>query len=170
MPADLAYEERLSRLEGCRRPSVYDGDGNRVKETGGGATNYLVDTLNPTGLPQVLDETVNGAVTRTYAYGLQRISENQLNGSTWTPSFYGYDGHGNVRFLTNSTGTVTDTYQYDAFGRLIATTGSTPNKYMYSGEWSDSIGLYNLRARYYNQATGRFWARDPAEGDQDLPL
>ena len=117
MPADLAYEERLSRLEGCRRPSVYDGDGNRVKEAAGGvATNYLVDTLNPTGLPQVLDETVNGAVTRTYAYGLQRISENQLISGTWTPSFYGYDGHGNVRFLTNSAGTVTDTYQYDAFG------------------------------------------------------
>jgi len=69
---------------------VYDGDGNKVSETAGGVTTkYLVDTLNPTGLPQVLDETGNGAVTRTYAYGLQRISENQLNGSPWTPSFYG---------------------------------------------------------------------------------
>ena len=128
---------------------VYDGDGNRVKETVGGvATNYLVDTLNPTGLPQVLDETVNGAVTRTYAYGLQRISENQLNGSTWTPSFYSYDGHGNVRFLSNSAGTVTDKYQYDAFGRLIALTGTTPNSFEYSGEWFDSnVGLYYLRAR-----------------------
>ena len=130
----------------------------------GTTTKYLVDTLNPTQLPQVLDETVNGGVTRTYAYGLQRISENQLNGSTWTPSFYGYDGHANVRFLTNSAGTVTDTYQYDAFGRLITTSGSTPNNYFYSGEWSDSIGLYNLRARYYNQATGRFWTRDAVEG------
>src|SRR5439155_19702972 len=147
---------------------VYDGDGNRVKETVGGvATNYLVDTLNPTGLPQVLDETVNGAVTRTYAYGLQRISENQLNGSTWTPSFYGYDGHGNVRFLTNSTGTVTDTYQYDAFGRLIASTGSTPNSFLYSGEQFDgNLGLYYLRARDLNEATGRFRAREPVEGRQ----
>src|SRR5206468_1353912 len=52
---------------------VYDGDGNRASETVGGATTkYLVDALNPTGLPQVLDETVNGGVTRTYAYGLQR--------------------------------------------------------------------------------------------------
>jgi RHS repeat-associated protein len=129
-------------------------------------TTYLLDAVNPTGLPQVLDETVNGVVTRTYAYGLQRISENQQNGSTWTPSFYGYDGHGNVRFLTNSAGTVTDTYQYDAFGGLIASTGSTSNNFLYSGEWSDSIGLYNLRARYYNQATGRFWTRDPIEGQQ----
>jgi RHS repeat-associated protein len=148
-------------------PQARDGDGNRVSETVGGATTkYLVDTLNPTRLPQVLDETVNGVVTRTYAYGLQRINENQQIGSTWTPSFYGYDGHGNVRFLTNTAGTVTDTYQYDAFGRLIAITGSTSNNFLYSGEWADSIGLYNLRARYYNYATGRFWTRDPIEGQQ----
>ena len=52
---------------------VYDGEGNRVSETAGGVTTkYLVDTLNPTHLPQVLDETVNGSVTRTYAHGLQR--------------------------------------------------------------------------------------------------
>src|SRR5205807_8742178 len=109
----------------------YDGDGNRVSESVGGATTkYLVDTLNPTGLAQVLDETVNGAVTRTYGYGLQRISENQMNGPTWTPSFYGYDGHGNVRFMTSSAGTVTDTYQYDAFRRLVALAGNAPNSYM----------------------------------------
>src|SRR5438034_6947266 len=84
---------------------VYDGDGNRVSETvGGSTTKFLVDDHNPTGLPQVLDEIVSGAVTRTYAYGLQRITENQLISGNWTPSFYGYDGHGNVTFLTNSTG------------------------------------------------------------------
>ncbi|PYT54254.1 MAG: hypothetical protein DMG87_04590 [Acidobacteria bacterium] len=70
-----------------------------------GIPRYLVDTLNPTKLPQVLDKVVNGSVSRTCAYGLQRISENQLVGSTWTPSFYGYDGHGNVRFLENTAGT-----------------------------------------------------------------
>lgn len=43
--------------------------------------------------------------------------------------------------------------------------GHRPNNYFYSGERLDSsIGLYDLRARYYNQATGRFWARDPVEG------
>jgi RHS repeat-associated protein len=145
---------------------AYDGDGNRVSETvGGTTTKYLVDTLNPTHLPQVLDEVVNGFVTRTYAYGLQRISENQQISGTWTPSFYGYDGHGNVRFLTNSAGAITDTYTYDAFGMQIARTGTTPNVFQYTGEWLDSnLGLYYLRARYLNQATGRFWSRDPVEG------
>lgn len=43
---------------------VYDGDGNRVSETiGGTTTKYLVDSLNPTKLPQVTDETVSGSVT-----------------------------------------------------------------------------------------------------------
>ena len=151
---------------------VYDGDGNRVSETiGGTTTKFLMDTLNPTGEPQVLDELVNGSVTRTYAYGLQRISENQQVGGTWTPSFYGYDGHGNVRFLSNTTPSVTDSYDFDAFGMPIRTSGTTANIFLYSGERLDgSIGLYDLRARYYNQATGRFWARDPVPGVSCNPL
>jgi RHS repeat-associated protein len=146
--------------------NVYDGDGNRVSETiGGTTTKFLVDSLNPTGYPQVLDETVNGSVTRTYAYGQRRISENQLIGSTWTPSFYGYDGHGSVRFLTNAAGAVTDSYTYDAFGMPITTTGTTPNSFQYSGEQFDNaLGLYYLRARYFNAATGRFLTMDPYEG------
>jgi RHS repeat-associated protein len=117
------------------------------------------------GYAQVLDELVSGAVTKTYTYGLQRISENQLVGSTWTPSFYGYDGHGNVRFLTSTTGVPGDTYQYDAFGMPIASAGTTANTYLYSGERFDqNIGLYHLRARYYNQGTGRFETADPLAG------
>jgi RHS repeat-associated protein/uncharacterized repeat protein (TIGR01451 family) len=145
---------------------VYDGDGNRVSETAGGiTTSYLVDMLNPTGYSQVLDELVNGSVTRTYAFGLQRISQNQLIGNAWTPSFYAYDGHGNVRSLESLTGAVTDTYTFDAFGNLIASTGTTPNSYLYSGEQFDSaLHLYNLRARYLNPSTGTFLTRDPYEG------
>jgi YD repeat-containing protein len=94
---------------------IYDGDGNRVSETvGGNTTKFLVDDHNFSGIPQVLDELVNGSVSRTYAYGQRRISENQLVNSSWVPSFYGYDGHGNVRFLTNSAGMITDTYRHNS--------------------------------------------------------
>jgi len=146
---------------------VYDGDGNRVSETAAGVTTkYLVDTLNPTGYSQVLDELVSGSVTKTYTYGLQRISENQLSGSTWTPTFYGYDGHGNVRFTTNTAGTVGNTYQFDAFGMPIAATGTITNSYLYSGERFDSnLNLYHLRARYYNVLTGRFETMDSDPGN-----
>jgi len=105
----------------------------------GVTTKYLVeDDVNPTGYPQVLDELTSGAVTRTYTYGLQRISQDQLVSGVWTPSFYGYDGGGNVRQLTNSAGAVTDTYEYDAFGNDVYHTGTTPNNYLYRGEQYDS--------------------------------
>jgi RHS repeat-associated protein len=117
----------------------------------------------------VVDEIVNGAVTRQYTYGLQRISQNLspavTGSSTWTPSFYMYDGGGSVRKLTNSLAVVTDEYEYDAFGNSFTKVGTTPNNYLYRGEQYDSdLGLYYLRARYYNPATGRFLSRDPEDG------
>jgi RHS repeat-associated protein len=152
---------------------IYDGFGNRVAKTVNGVTTrYLVeDDVNPTGYPQVMDElSGNGMVERTYTYGLQRISENQVVNNTWTPSFYGYDGAGSVRQLTNAAGTVTDTYEYDAFGNKISLTGTTPNNYLYRGEQYDSdLALYYLRARYYNPAMDRFVSMDPENGSEDDP-
>ena len=150
---------------------VYDGDGNRVSKTvsGTGTTRYLVDDLNPTGYPQIVDELTSAAVTRTYTYGLQRISQDQVISNTWTPSFYGYDGGGNVRQLTNSARTVTDTYDYDAFGNKINSTGTTPNNFLYRGEELDTdLGLYYL-ARYYDSRTGTFCSADPLAGDPSDP-
>jgi RHS repeat-associated protein len=67
--------------------------------------------------------------------------------------------------LTNSNGTVTDEYEYDAYGNSFTKSGTTPNNYLYRGEQYDSdLGLYYLRARYYNPATGRFLSRDPEAG------
>ena len=149
---------------------VYDAFGNRVSKavttaSGTTTTQYLVeDDVNPTGLPQVLEEKVGGAVQRVYTYGLQRISENQFFDNQWTASFYVYDGAGSVRQLTDSNGNVTDEYEYDAFGNSFTKQGTTPNNYLYRGEQFDSdLGLYYLRARYYNPATGRFLSRDPQE-------
>lgn len=151
---------------------IYDGDGTRVAETVAAVTtNYLVADLNPTGFAQVVDELQSGAVSRTYSYGLELIDEQQSISGTPTTSFYGYDGHGSVRFLTNSTASVTDTYDYDAFGNLINSTGSTPNNYLFAGEQFDpALGIYYSRARYYDQRRGRFWTMDTFEGDNHDPL
>jgi RHS repeat-associated protein len=145
---------------------AYDADGNRVAKTVNGVTTrYLVDDLNPTGYAQVVEEVTAGAVTRQYTYGLQRISQTQQIANARTPAFYGYDGAGTVRLLTDSTGTVTDTYDYDAWGNPVNTTGSTPNVYLYRGEQYDSdLSFYYLRARYLNPLMGKFLSKDPAEG------
>jgi len=164
------FENRLKSMNGAVT-LTYDGDGNRVaKSVGGVTTQYLVDDLNLTGLPQVVDEIVSGAVQRTYTYGLNRINESQVISGAWTPRFYEQDAQGNVRTLSDLTGTVTDTYEYDAFGNRVNATGSTPNNYLYRGEQFDpDLGLYYLRARYYNPVTGRFLTRDPESGSIDDP-
>lgn len=142
-----------------------------AKTVGGVPTRYLVDDLNPTGYSQVIEEVAAGAVQRTYTYGLQRISQEQIISSAWTSGFYGYDGMGSVRQLTNVTGAVTDSYEYDAFGNSFTISGTTPNSYLYRGEQYDSdLGLYYLRARYYNPVTGRFMSRDPYDGNNILPI
>jgi RHS repeat-associated protein len=159
---------------------TYDGDGNRVsKQAGGVTTHYLVDDRNPSGYPQVVEEyqSLNyqpSTLSRIYNYGLALISQQQIDTNTLFPSvlsYYGYDGHGSVRFLTDTNGSITDTYTYDAYGNLIGKTGSTPNNYLYAGQqWDPDLGMYYNRARYLNPNTGRFWTRDTAEGNNEDPL
>ena len=145
---------------------TYDGAGNKVAETVNGVTTkYLIDSNNPTGYSQVVEEIVDGAVTRRYTLGHWIISETQNISGTWTTSFYGYDGHNSVRFLTNASGTVTDNYTFDAFGIKIAGAGTTPSQILYSGEYLDlGTGNYALRNRIYTQNTGTFLTADITPG------
>jgi RHS repeat-associated protein len=165
-------QNQLVSMNGGAVQIMYDGDGNRVAKSVSGVTTYfLVDDLNPTGYAQVMDELAGSVVKRTYTYGMQRIAQEQVISNTWTPSFYGYDGGGNVRQLTNAAGAITDTNEFDAFGNLVNFTGTTPNHFMYRGEEFDSdLGLYYLRARYYNPLSGRFMSRDPYDGNKILPM
>jgi uncharacterized protein RhaS with RHS repeats len=56
-----------------------------------------------------------------------------------------------------SSGTVTDTYRYDAYGNVTSSQGTTINPYRYDAQRLDALsGLYQLRARNYDPATGRF--------------
>ena len=120
---------------------------------------------NPTGYSQIVEEEVNGAVTRRYTLGHWIISETQNINGTWATSFYGYDGHNSVRFPTNAAGTVTDNYTFDAFGIKIAGAGTTPNQILYSGEYLDlGTGNYDLRNRIYRQNTRTFLTADTTPG------
>jgi len=49
-------------------------------------------------------------------------------------SYYGYDAGVSVRELTNTSGGITDTYMYDAFGNTVGWTGSSSNGFLYRGE------------------------------------
>ncbi|MBK1702980.1 FG-GAP-like repeat-containing protein [Halochromatium glycolicum] len=153
---------------GAATDYVYDADGNRVlKSDTGGDTRYLVDIRNHTGVAQVLEEHAGGGPVARYTYGAQRLTQDRAG----VLSHYHADGLGSVRALTDATGAVTDSYVYDGYGNEVATTGSTDNPYRFAGEPFDpNVGLYYLRARYYDAETGRFVSMDPAAGDPQSPM
>ena len=83
------FENRMTQ-HGTGLFLVYDGDGNRVSETiGGTTTKFLVDDHNPTGLPQVLDEIVNGPVTRTYPTACNESAKTSLLATRGLPASMG---------------------------------------------------------------------------------
>ncbi len=148
---------------------TYDGDGNRTTSTTGGTiTTYLVDPNGLDGLPQVVETTQSGGPTVDYVYGNERISMDQGAGAL---SYYLYDGNQNTRLLAGSAGTVQNSYRYDAFGNLLASTGTVPNPFLYGGQQFDAgVGLYYLRARYMDPTQGRFLSEDPMDPTLKDPL
>lgn len=154
---------------------TYDADGVRNSKTVSGptTTGYLTDKNRP--YAQVIEEIdtttpQTPTVLMRYLYGDDLISQTaDPDGMSPATSFFHYDGQMSTRQLTDDNGSssaVTDHYKYDAFGQqLLATPGSTANKYLYTGEQYDSdLGQYYLRARYYDQGNGRFMSRDGFAG------
>jgi RHS repeat-associated protein len=144
----------------------YDASSIRASQTMDGVeTKYLIDANRP--YAQVLEEYNGSGVQTSYVYGNDLISQSR-NGSK---SFYLEDGHSGVRQLANSSGSVTDSYNYDAYGMLLRSNGSTSNSYLYRGEQFDKgLNQYYLRAREYNPALGRLNSVDPLEGNPMEPM
>ena len=148
---------------------AYDADGTLVQSNGAaGVTRFLPDRSNNSRLSQVLEERDGGGLLRArYSYGNELLAMVRGGAS----SVYLRDSLGNVRGLADAAGTLTDRYQYDAYGNTLAAAGGTTNPYRFMGERFDADdGLYQLRARYYDPAGGRFLSRDPFDGRPQSPV
>jgi len=145
---------------------VYDADGNRYSVSNAGTTtSYVVDTSLP--YASVVEEYSNGTLAARYDYGDDLVRMNRGSGVY----YYIYDGLGSTRQLVNTTGAVTDTWGYSAFGELASHTGSTINPFLFNAQQFDGAsGNYYLRARYYDQSVGRFISQDPFEGSGEDPV
>ncbi|MEM7790880.1 MAG: RHS repeat-associated core domain-containing protein [Verrucomicrobiota bacterium] len=172
---------RREKSDGTVIEVVYDGHGDRIEKRVQTSPLelptsyfYLVDRNNLTGYAQVVEEIAQGGdVQVIYSYGLDLISQDRYDADTdsWEQHFYFYDGLGSVRALTDSTGTTTDEYVYDAWGVLLESTGSTDNSFKFTGEqWDADLEMYFLRARYLNTSTGRFHTMDTFEGVATDPI
>ncbi len=75
---------------------------------------------------------------------------------------YGKDRLGSVTAMVATDGTVARTYSYDPWGETIGITGTAYNPFLFTGTYKDgATGLYQMGARYYQPASGRFTQQDP---------
>lgn len=100
-------------------------------------------------------------------------------------SYYHYDGRGDTVALTDDSGNVTDTKEYDAWGNVIQASGVTQTPYQFIGRQStfsfNIIRISCLRGSYYLPSVGRWmstaddvgtrasisrYATDPSEHDE----
>jgi len=141
----------------------YTLDGRRCRATLGGTTyRYLYD-----GQRVVEDLADSGSVQARYTtedgtYNGVMLHLYRVTGAL--SRFPMYDSAGSVRGLLDASGTVTDLYELDTFGRSISTSGSTPNDYRFGGGWgyiTDPSGMLQLGVRHYWPELGLFLQQDP---------
>ncbi len=80
--------------------------------------------------------------------------------------YYHADGLGSIRNITDATGVVLNTYDYEAFGQAFApgTSETVPNDYAFTARRLDpESGLQYYRWRQYEAEAGRFTSRDEVE-------
>ena len=160
------YLNRLVTVTGSTNLQFgYDGQGNRLTRTANYAeTLYVID---PNGkLPNVIAETDTlGNVQAWYIYGLGLAYKLMPDGTTYT---YHFDSRGSTIAMTDATGQIVNEYSYGPHGKRLGIVEGTPNPFGYVGRYGvmeEGNGLKFMRARYYDDGTGRFLNKDLIPGD-----
>ena len=136
----------------------YDAFGRRIKsQDPSGAKAFAYD-----GLAVHADYDGQGRLQTSYLPQLEAVSAT-------TPSYYLTDGLGSVRNTTDSSGSISGSSTYSAWG-IPASTNATGNRYAFTGYQLDQgSGLYYAGSRYYDPANGRFLSEDPQPALNSYP-
>jgi len=162
------YENKSTLVElpsSVRNTMTYNPDGLRVElQDSTGTKRFLWDNQAYLG---ETDETNTTQVIYTQEptrYG-NLISQYRKTGALWVPSYYHQDALGSTMQLTDSTETTLNTYQYNGWGELLSTTGTTNNPFQFTGivgyYYDEETEALYIRARTYQPTLGRWWSADP---------
>jgi RHS repeat-associated protein len=150
------FEDRLTNISGGGVPSTnygYNGVGSRVsksnslssrtyKRNGVGVTAPVLSDGVATMVPGISEK--SGGVTSTILS----------------------DRMGSMKGMSNA-GAVTDTAEFDAFGKVVSRTGTNATQKGFAGGYGyqedGETGYKLLGHRYYDADTGRFLSRDPVQ-------
>ncbi len=159
--------------------NAYTADGKKLSRTTNGKITYYVYDGNIV----IEEQRSNNSESARNVYGRNLITREASSDKY----VYGYNGHGDVVYLTDTDGIVQITYDYDEFGNSVETTSyqiqprapgmvevedaeenveiiasAVYNPYRYACyEYIEEIGIYDLNARYYNPEIARFLSADP---------
>ncbi len=148
----------------------YNADGIRNRQTINNQTSiWLIDPNRD--YAQTLEAYTNNQLRTVWLYGDSLLAQSTIsNGASRETSLH-TDGLGSVRQASNSSASVTDSFEYDAFGNELNRTGTTDIDHRYRNEQLDSsTGFYNLRARWYDPSSGRFTSQDSWLGNNSDPI
>ena len=149
-------ENRMTANTGDSQTDGYDGDGLRAwKQSGSSKRYFLYDGTQP-----VEEVSSSGTLIATTTFGANGlVSRRNSNGST----FYAFDERGNVAQRTSSSGAVTVSELYDAYGSRTAT-AAQPDPFGFgaqAGYYTDTeTGLVLCTHRFYSPLDGRWITRD----------
>ena len=185
----VSYDGEAITYDEIGNPLSYRGytmawEGKRLQSLSGNSTTASY-TYDEQGVRS--SKTVNGVMT-TFSYnGSLLMAQVQGSGSSQVKQLYSYDasgqlisvnyngteyfylrnGQNDVVGLMDASGTRVVEYTYDAWGKLISTTGTlantlgADNPFRYRGYYYDTeTGLYYLMARYYDPEVCRFISAD----------
>ncbi|WP_413665077.1 RHS repeat-associated core domain-containing protein [Microbulbifer sp. CNSA002] len=142
---------------------LYDVGGLRIEKEGErGTERYTYD-----GLSVLTQSDANNLTLAKYNYGPSKLLS--LTHITEGTQFYLFDALGSVSNLTSANGTLQARYQYDAWGNKRSESGSSWNRFGFTGHEEDKeTGLIYAKARFYDPDTGRFLSQDAWEGDSTI--
>ena len=177
-----AYNGEVISYDGIGNPLSYRGwtmswQGGRQLASMTKGSDTLSFAYNESGLRT--SKTVNGVthsyvwqgsklaadITDAYALSFHYDSSGEVIGFTRTASgtdteyFYVKNLQGDILKVITATGTEVATYTYDAWGKLLTSSGDMAdvNPMRYRGYFYDTeTGLYYLQSRYYDPEVGRF--------------
>jgi len=149
---------RVVREDGSIVNYKYDGLGRRIeKEVDSVVTQYIYDSED---ILLELDDTNNIVARYTHGPGIDEPLIMEKGGTSF---FYHGDALGSITEMTNSVGTVTQSYTYSSFGKIESQLDSTFfQPYTFTArEFDSETALYHYRARAYDPLIGRFLQEDP---------
>jgi RHS repeat-associated protein len=158
---------------------VFDAAGRRVRasDQSGAQRRFLVAPAPDTDLECVhlVADSGNNLKAGYVFVGDDPLIRFDAGGSN-SRVYYLEDAMGSVIGLV-SNGVGIATFSYDGFGKLRRVTGSGTNApsgaggdFRFHGAWLETVtDLYHMRARDYDQRTGRFLSRDPDDGSTKVP-